>query len=301
LEVLHGHKRVYEEIVVCFGNFDGVHLGHQALIGDMTKYCDRNNFKSMVYTFNNHPMEIIAPARHFRYLQNINQKTSALEATKIDYLCLSDFDLQTMNCSASAFLQDLEFYFKIRAIFVGFNYKFGKNGFGNISFLKNYGLKHNIDIFIEKPFEIAEKTVSSSRIRNLVHEGKIEEANNLLSRPFSIIGNVVEGFKLGRTLGFPTANIKLNEKYVIPKGGVYHTQVIVDGRKYKAVTNVGNNPTFEDRYFSIETHILDFHDLIYKKNIEIQFIKFLRDERKFETKELLIEQIQNDINQVLKN
>lgn len=300
LKLLQGYQRLHEEIAICFGNFDGVHLGHQSLINNMFQYCQRNKYKSMVYTFTNHPMEIIAPARKFRYLQNTNQKINSLEDANIDYLCLNDFDIETMKCSPQVFLDELNFCFSIKAIFVGFNYTFGKNGLGNIDFLKKYGLEHNIDIFIEKPFKLENQTVSSTRIRNLIRDGNIKEANKLLNKPYTIIGEIIEGFKVGRKLGYPTANIKLNEKYVLPQSGVYATYVNIEGLTYKAITNVGYNPTFKDRVFSIETHILDFKGNLYGNSLAIQFTEFLREEQKFDSKEDLIKQIKKDINQVLK-
>lgn len=300
MELLRKHERIHEEIAVCFGNFDGVHHGHQALINDMMKYCRKNKYKSMVYTFANHPMEIIAPARNFHYIQHVGQKAESLRDLGVDYLCLKTFDEETMNLRPKPFLDELIYYFKIKAIFVGFNYKFAKNGEGSIAFLKEYGEKHNIEIFIEESFcELGER-VSSTRIRGLIHEGEIEQANALLSRPYSIIGTVKAGAKVGRTLGFPTANIEPIEKYILPKRGVYHTKVRWQQKIYESITNVGYNPTFEDRGFSIETHIMDFDNNLYDEEIEVLFFNFLRDEKKFNSKEELIEQIENDINQVLK-
>ena len=279
---------------IAIGSFDGLHIGHMALIDKAMNLAKKNNSKSMVYTFRNHPLTVINKEFVPKLILDNDSKIEILENKGIDVVCLEIFDEKFMTMSPEQFIKYIKAQFNVSGIIVGFNYRFGHRNSGNIETLKLLAKKYDFEVFVVDALTYDDEIVSSSRIRRLLLEGKIEMANDLLGYSFTVKGTVVHGKKLGRTLGFPTANLLINNSYIYPKNGVYYTNVIIDNDIYKGITNIGYNPTVQGEGLTIETNILNFNDEIYGKELSIRFISRIRDEFKFKTLDELIKQMVKD-------
>lgn len=286
------------ETAIALGNFDGVHIGHQKLIKEMVDISKRFGLKSSVLLFNNHTKTIL-DGKGPKLITSLHQKTELIENLGVDIVYTMDFNENIMKLSPEEFVKGiLVEKFNCKAVAVGTDYRFGFKKSGDADLLKKLGNKYNYIVSIVSPMYVNEEIVSSTKIRELIAEGDIEKSKILLGRDYSIKGKVVHGKKRGEKLGFPTANIELLEEYIIPKNGVYNTRTIIDNKEYLSATSVGYNPTFEVDELKIESHIIDFHDNIYDKVLELKFIRYLRDEYKFETIDLLKKQMHKDIMQV---
>lgn len=284
---------------IALGSFDGLHLGHMRLIKECINLAKENNGLSMVYTFKNHPLTTINPDKAPKLLMDNDNKASILRSVGVDILTLMDFDKKLMETSAEQFVEMLVNDFNLGGVVVGFNYRFGHKNQGDVSLLKQLSLKYNFIVKVMDPLESNEELISSSRIRLLIEEGNVTEANKLLYKPYMISGKVISGKQLGRTLGYPTANIDIDKKFMIPKAGVYYTLVKHNDNIYKGMTNVGYNPTVGvTNDINIETYILDFDKEIYNDYISVYFIERIRDEERFDSLEVLIEQMNKDYSYV---
>lgn len=229
-------------------------------------------------------------------MTSFDQKIDILKGFGLDTLYIADFNENLMKLSPEEFVDNILLKkLNTKLVTVGFNYRFGYKASGDVELLKKIGLDKGIDVNIIPPVYVGHEIVSSTAIRNSIKAGDIKKANRFLGRNFTIIGSVVKGKNRGRKLGFPTANIKLIDNYVLPKQGVYITNTIVDGEKLISLTNIGYNPTFNEDELKIETYILDFNGNLYGKTLQIQFIDFIRDDVKFNTAQELIEQIEKDV------
>lgn len=283
---------------VALGNFDGVHIGHQELIKSNINEAKKRNLKSTVLVFRNHTKEILKKNgdSKIQLLTSFDQKIDILKGFGLDTLYIADFNENLMKLSPEEFVDNILLKkLNTKLVTVGFNYRFGYKASGDVELLKKIGLDKGIDVNIIPPVYVGHEIVSSTAIRNSIKAGDIKKANRFLGRNFTIIGSVVKGKNRGRKLGFPTANIKLIDNYVLPKQGVYITNTIVDGEKLISLTNIGYNPTFNEDELKIETYILDFNGNLYGKTLQIQFIDFIRDDVKFNTAQELIEQIEKDV------
>lgn len=283
---------------VALGNFDGVHIGHQELINSNINEAKKRNLKSTVLVFRNHTKEILKKNgdSKIQLLTSFDQKIDILKGFGLDTLYIADFNENLMKLSPEEFVDNILLKkLNTKLVTVGFNYRFGYKASGDVELLKKIGLDKGIDVNIIPPVYVGHEIVSSTAIRNSIKAGDIKKANRFLGRNFTIIGSVVKGKNRGRKLGFPTANIKLIDNYVLPKQGVYITNTIVDGEKLISLTNIGYNPTFNEDELKIETYILDFNGNLYGKTLQIQFIDFIRDDVKFNTAQELIEQIEKDV------
>jgi riboflavin kinase/FMN adenylyltransferase len=283
---------------VALGNFDGVHIGHQELINSNINEAKKRNLKSTVLVFRNHTKEILKKNgdSKIQLLTSFDQKIDILKGFGLDTLYIADFNENLMKLSPEEFVDNILLKkLNTKLVTVGFNYRFGYKASGDVELLKKIGLDKGIDVNIMPPVYVGDEIVSSTAIRNSIKAGDIKKANRFLGRNFTIIGSVVKGKNRGRKLGFPTANIKLIDNYVLPKQGVYITNTIVDGEKLISLTNIGYNPTFNEDELKIETYILDFNGNLYGKTLQIQFIDFIRDDVKFNTAQELIEQIEKDV------
>lgn len=284
---------------IALGSFDGLHLGHMRLIKECINLAKENNGLSMVYTFKNHPLTTINPDKAPKLLMDNDNKASILRSVGVDILTLMDFDKKLMETSAEQFVEMLVNDFNLGGVVVGFNYRFGHKNQGDVSLLKQLSLKYNFIVKVMDPLESNEELISSSRIRLLIEEGNVTEANKLLYKHYMISGKVISGKQLGRTLGYPTANIDIDKKFMIPKAGVYYTLVKHNDNIYKGMTNVGYNPTVGvTNDINIETYILDFDKEIYNDYISVYFIERIRDEERFDSLEVLIEQMNKDYSYV---
>lgn len=275
-----------EDLVICLGFFDGLHLGHQAII----KKAKKEGYKTAVFTFDNPPAFVLGTIAENLCLTSIADKAEYLSNMKVDYLYLMHFDMDTANLTKDQFIQDVLKPLSPKKVFCGEDYSFGVRGEGNPAYLSQF-----FDVEIV-PFEKKDGTKISSRdIKKLIQTHRITKANELLGRPYRINGLVVDGNHQGRNIDFPTANLKLDYPYVFPDFGVYMGYAEVYDKKYKTIINVGTHPTVIPLYKPIiEVHIIDFNGNIYGKDIFVEFIDYIRSEKKFDSIEELKVQLMVD-------
>lgn len=291
----------YPYPVVAIGNFDGVHLGHQAIFRMISDRAKKKNGTSVVFTFEPHPLRIIAPERAPQLLTPFKDKITLIESFGVDVIICVNFTREFANIKAEDFVRNiLVAAIGPKEIFIGSNYRFGKGRKGSPELLKELGSQYGFKVTVVNEIKINDAALSSSKIRTLIAKGKIEEASVFLGRHYSVVGIVVEGAKRGKKLlNIPTANIAVFNE-LLPKDGVYAVSVELDGKTYGGAANIGFKPTFEDKKFSFEVHILDFDKDILGKNIRVNFIKRIRDEMKFPDIETLSAQMRKDIENIRK-
>lgn len=278
---------------VSLGNFDGVHKGHQKLMKENIKISKAKNLRPSVLLFKENTKNILNGERE--YLTSLEDKIEILKNLGIECFCLLEFSDKFKDLSPYEFIEEI-LYKKLNSkyVIVGDNYRFGKMAKGDIKTLKKYEEDFAYKTKVVD-FELDEgKIINSTDIRQMVREGKIEKANKDLGHPFKMQGKVIKGAQRGRLLNFPTANLKPSFKYVTAKSGVYFTRVNIDRDFYYALTDIGTNPTFENKKMKIETYIMDFSKDIYGKNISIEFLEYLRPDYKFNSPEELINQMEKD-------
>ncbi|MGN0145334.1 MAG: bifunctional riboflavin kinase/FAD synthetase [Clostridium sp.] len=279
---------------IALGSFDGLHLGHLSLIHKICEEAKRHNGKSIVYTFKNHPRAVLNLNNTPKLIMNNHEKVEILEDCGIDMVYFQEFSNEFMKMSPREFIEFLINKFHLKGLVVGFNYKFGYKNTGDTELLKELQKEYGFELFIMEPCKYKGEVISSTRIRKEIEDGNVYEAYKMMSHPLKISGEVVHGRKIGRTIGFPTANLDYNKKFILPAIGVYYTNVKVNNNIYKGITSVGNNPTVEGKKLTIETYLLDFNEDIYGKNIEVFFIKKIRNEKKFSGIEQLKNQLEKD-------
>lgn len=281
--------------VVTIGNFDGVHRGHQQLVEMVVREAQHYDVPSVVYTFNPHPVKVLHPDRPTYRMFDFRDQQQQFASLGIEHLIIENFTLEFAAVTARDFLEEYILkWLNPKTLVVGHDFSFGAYREGNIPFLEKFCHEKGIGLFIIPPFQYLGSTVSSSRIRRSLQEGNIDEANDLLGRQYYLRGQVEHGFRRGRTIGFPTANIHADVEFV-PRKGVYCTLVRIGDKEYPSVTNIGVNPTFEDGdKIKVETYIFDFNSSLYGQEIEVKLLKFLRDEQKFSGIEELKKQIEKD-------
>ncbi len=282
--------------IITIGSFDGVHLGHVQVLKELKKKSIRKKIPSVIFTFSPHPKSILEENSKIKLLQSFDEKIERLEKYGIDYLFVQKFDEEFAATSFDDFVNKILIEkLKMKTLLLGYDNHFGKNQEGNFEHLSE--IMPEIEIKKSIPIIICNEKISSSKIRNYIEAGNIYIANKMLGYDYFIQGKVVAGKGVGRKLGFPTANVKINdEKKIIPKNGVYETTVIINNNQYKAVCNIGFQPTIaEDNKRTIEVHIIDFDKNIYGEKIKLLFLKRIRDEKKFETTKELISAIKKDL------
>lgn len=282
---------------VGLGNFDGLHRGHMALINTLLEECRINDLHSVVYTFKKHPEHILRKKLFTPLIMTVEHKTRLLEKTGLEYLYFQEFDEEFSRISPESFVEEILIKkLRTRLVVVGFNYRFGYMGRGDTELLKKLGKKYGFKVIVIPPVKISNEIVSSTLIRKYIMKGQMEKAYELLGKHFSVPGRVTTGKKIGSTMGFPTANIVPAKFLVMPSSGVYITRTLYQGNWYDSVTNVGKSPTIKnDNEITIETHMMGFAGELYGEDIEVFFLKKLRDEKQFKTREELINQIKLDI------
>lgn len=277
------------EYAIALGTFDGIHKGHSEVL---KKALSVKNCKKAVITFSEPPKKTITK-KQIPLLLSVEQKTEFLKLLGFDEIIYLDFN-SIKDLSPNEFLSLIFEEFPVKAVSVGYNYRFGKNGMGDVNTLRSFCEEEGAECFVSEEQKVNGESVCSSKIRQYIENGEIEKANEMLGHNFLFSAEVVDGDKRGRDLGFPTINQVLPKSVVLPKFGVYATIVTIDKKAYKAVTNIGVRPTFEKGEISIETNILNFSSDIYGKTVTVELISFLREEKKFETIEQLITQIEKD-------
>jgi riboflavin kinase / FMN adenylyltransferase len=280
------------------GNFDGVHLGHQALYQRVKEWAQKLNGESVVMTFHPHPTRVLASDNNLSFITSHERKMELIAACGIDTAIVVPFRKDFAQISARDFVEKiLVGRIGVKALVVGYDYRFGRKREGDITYLQKMGREFQFAVDIVPGINIDGMLVSSTKVRQLVKEGLLQEARKLLGRYYEVTGTVIRGRdRGGRLLGFPTANIQASDK-ACPKNGVYAVEVLVKGKIYGGAANLGFNPTFADTGFSVEVHIFDFKENIYDEQITVRFVDRLRDERRFSGIEELKQQIWLDVQQ----
>lgn len=304
MEIIKGIQNLRRPLtnpVVTLGNFDGVHLGHQQIFKRVEEEASKILGEGVVVTFEPHPLKVLAPEKFLPLLTPFRKKMMLIKESGIEIVLCIEFSLTFSEISPAEFIETiLVEKVKVKKVIIGYNYHFGKGQKGDSQTLKDAGKFFDFEVEVVEPLRVGSSIVSSSKIRALIQRGEVEEASKLLGRNYPIIGKVVEGAKRGQTLGFPTANLEVSDE-LYPKTGVYAVEVVWQQRRFNGLANIGSNPTFStqigrrEERFSLEVHILDFNKKIYGNEIEVHFKKRIRDEVRFESPSLLIEQIKKDI------
>lgn len=287
----------FEPLSACIGYFDGMHIGHMKLVSEMISEANRQNLKSAVITFDPDPWVIIKNQKEIAHITSMEERIELIRQLNIDYFIILPFTKELSQMSTQQFekmLVDLN----IQSLICGFDYTYGYKGMGNVETLKK---QHEFKVIEVKAVTYNNEKISSTRIEKNIIEGKVEDIKPLLGRNYSIQGIVGQGSHLGNKIGFPTANLKPKYDSILPKIGVYIGYAKVKGKKYRCMINIGHNPTFNyQEKISIETFLLDFDENIYHQEIELIFLKRIRDEQKFESTNELIQQLQKDLEEVKK-
>lgn len=290
-----------EHTAVVIGNFDGVHLGHRFLLEHCAKAAEKKGLSSVALTFTPHPEEVLHQNTHY-YLQSEEQKCNAIAALGIQILICAPFDGNLANMDAETFISEiLKDRLRADVVFVGDDFSFGCGGKGTAETLREKCGKYGIEVNILPRLTYGNEVISSSRIKKVLDSGNILEASRLLGRPYTVEGEVLHGRELGRTIGFPTANLSFAPQLHIPRSGVYGALVRINGKKYEGVACIGRRPTIaEGQAVNLEVHILDFDGDLYGKKISVTLLTFLRDEKKFDSLEALKAGITADTEKVKK-
>jgi len=300
MRVIYGKKDEFTADTytgVGLGNFDGLHVGHMTLINTLMEECRKTNLKSMVYTFENHPENILKKELTTPLLTTVRKKVSLLGETPLDYLYFDTFDETFSRMDPEEFVKAvLMDKLNAKLVVAGFNYRFGYRGGGDTEMLKELGDKYGFKVIIIPPVMVDDQVVSSTLVRNELAKGRMDNVTKYLGRHYSITGQVCGGKHIGNTIGFPTANIDPEDYLIMPGYGVYVTKTLLDGVLHGSVTNIGIKPTFGDeKRPTVETYILDFDRNIYGKDIEVFFLKRLREEMKFGSVDDLVNQMNEDV------
>ncbi len=280
-------------MVVALGNFDGVHRGHQALLARAAAVAREQGIPSVAFTFQTHPL--LAMGQDVQLITEQRERERLLLATGIDTLLAVPFT-QYQQLSAQAFIEQVFVgQLHVKTAVVGFNNRFGKDSAGDVALLRTLGETYGFAVEVVPPYYVDGMLCSSSNVRKLLAAGDVERAADLLGRPFSLCGDVTIGNQIGRTIGFPTANLLPPPSQLLPKRGVYATDLTVDGVTYPGITNIGTNPTVGNRHVTVETHVLDFEGDLYGRKVRVSFLRMLREERRFSGLSALKAQLSADM------
>lgn len=298
-ELTYPHSLLLEELpntVSAIGFFDGIHKGHQDVIQTAVKHAQENKMESAVITFHPHPSVILKKGtEHVRYITPIREKQEILQQMNVDRLYIIEFNKELSGLTPQAFIDHFVIGLNIKHLVAGFDYSFGHKGLGNMNNIADFTRDKFSFTVIDKVSLDSEK-VSSTRIRELLKIGEVDEVNTLLGRPLKYTSIVVHGAKRGTDLGYPTANLKVNEEALLPKIGVYAVKVIYKNAIYEGMASIGTNPTFEEDHgnLSVEVNIFDYNNDLYGEELQIVWYKFIRDEEKYNNVEELMKQLALD-------
>jgi len=298
MKVIYGIGRVKGKLpasMLALGVFDGLHCGHQYLIGQMIRRAKALKVKSVVVTFFPHPANVLNPKANLPLLIPLKQRVKLIEALGADICCVVNFTKKFSRLTPRHFIEKyIVGKVNPKEIFVGRNFRFGRNRGGSINFLKTQGRRYGFSVSAVAPLKVGNDVISSSRIRKLILEGRIDKAGRLLGRPASLFGIVHKGDGRGKTLGYPTANIHPFNQ-IIPARGVYVVQAVLHNKIFLGMANVGTRPSFrKTNTINIEVHIFDFNEIIYGCELRINFIKKFRKEKKFDSLDDLKMQLHED-------
>ena len=281
--------------VLSLGMFDGVHFGHISIINLLKSVAQENNLETAILTFWPHPRKVFNPNDELKLLNTLNEKLNLLENANLDVVFLKSFDENFRNLTGEEFVrQILVQKLNVKHIIIGHDHVFGKNKSGNFELLQKLSKELGFEVQQLDAVKEGESNISSTKIRNCLGNGNIIGANKMLGYHYSISGKVIDGKKLGRTIGYPTANLEINELKLLPKKGAYIVEVFVKNKFYKGMLSIGTNPTVNGDKLTVEVYILDFNEDIYGDEITVKFRDFLHEEIKFESLEKLIERLDED-------
>ena len=286
-----------KDMLLTIGVFDGVHLGHKYLISQLTEQARQQNLLSGVVTFRQHPQEVLSPQTKLPFLTDLTQRTGLLKNEGIDVIIPLSFTIELAQLGAKQFVNLLKRYLRMRGLLIGPDFALGENREGTINTLRTLGEEMNFTVTVILPLMINGEVVSSTAIRKALADGDMKRVLNLIGRPFSLQGRVISGTGRGSELGFPTANLNIDPKQALPAEGVYATWAYIDDKAYQSMTNIGKCPTFGSNELTVEVYLLDYHDNLHGRELKIDIIERLRDEKRFDSIEELKNQITEDIKQ----
>ena len=290
------------QAIATVGTFDGVHVGHQKLLKRIQELAKKEGGESVLLTFHPHPRLVLFPDDNdLKLITTLEERIDRLAETGLDHLIIHPFTPEFSRTTAVEYVRDILVNgIGVKKLVIGYDHHFGRNREGSLENLKDLAPTYKFEVEEIPAQEIKDVNVSSTKIRNALNSGEVEKANTYLGYPFQVRGTVVQGEGLGSKLKFPTANIQVDDSSkLIPAYGVYATVLILGGISYQSMTNIGVRPTVhENSDLTIETHVFNFDQDIYSKKVQLQFIKRIRDEEKFENLEILTEQIEKDAQKV---
>ena len=303
LKIFHSIKDFSspKKTILTLGTFDGVHIGHKKILEKVIQHTHGEEYESLVLTFFPHPRMILQERSEIKLLNTISEKVSLLDQLGIQNLVIHPFDESFSRLTAEEFVKTvLVEQFKIQKIIIGYDHRFGRNRTADINNLIEFGEKYNFEVEQISAQEINAISVSSTKIRNAIQEGDMILANKYLGYDYFLTGTVIQGKQLGRTIGFPTANLKIEEDYkLIPLKGVYIVSSHINNQEVFGMMNIGLNPTVGGENLSVEIHYLDFEANLYNQQITVSILKRIRGEEKFDSINLLKEQIEKDKKETL--
>ncbi len=296
MKILDIHETL-QGCVATVGSFDGIHLGHREIFRELKKIALEKNLPDIVISFRQHPRFIVQPEYKMKLLTTIDEKISLLKQQNISFIHLLDFDKKMAELTAEEFVKKILIQkLNVKALIVGFNHRFGKGRGAGFNELVQLGDKYGFSVHKVKPVLYKNEYISSSRIRKELENCHLEEANSMLGYQYFFTGKVIQGKKLGKKIGIPTANLSVDKRKLLPCPGVYAVVIDIDKTRHKGVLNYGRRPTIDNDTIAIpEVHILDFDKDIYGKTIKVTFVKRLRQEMKFSSVDELKRQIREDI------
>ena len=298
MEVIHNiaNYRPKKPAILTIGTFDGVHIGHQKIISDLVAKAKKEDLCAVVLTFFPHPRMVLQKESQLKMIDTLKEKRQLLEILGVEILIIQPFTLEFSRMTAIEYTRDvLVNGLGISKLIIGYDHRFGRNREATVEDLKNFGLDYDFTVEEIPAQDIASIAVSSTKVRNAITAGEIKKANQYLGRPFSLSGTIVKGDKIGRKIGFPTANLYIEEKYKLkPQNGVYLVQCHWDNQKYFGMMNVGKRPTISGKETQIETYFFDFDGDLYGKKLNINLLEKIRDEQKYDSLESLGNQLNID-------
>ena len=282
--------------VLTIGTFDGVHLGHQKIVERVVTTARQEGLLATVFTFFPHPRMVVQHDKGLKLIHTLEEKKQLLQQLGVDLLVVQPFNEAFAQLTAEEFVSTILVQrLNVKKVIIGYDHRFGRNRTANIDDMRLFGEKYGFAVEEISVQEVDEVSVSSTKIREALNKGDVTTAEHYLGTPYSITGTVIHGLKLGRTLGYPTANIQVTEDYkLIPKDGVYAVYSYIGARKVYGMMSIGKNPTIEGKGSSIEVYFFDFNGDLYDQKLTIEFVQYLREEQKFATIDLLKKQLQDD-------
>ena len=288
------NSKIERPLALTIGFFDGVHLGHRYLVSELSELAKKRDFASAVLTFRTHPRQVLHSDYIPSLLTTADEKIALLKDTGVDYVVMTEFTQDLSMLTAQEFMRLLHDKLNVRCLMIGYDHRFGHNRSEKFEDYVRFGKEIGIEVVQSSPLVIDGINVSSSVVRKTISEGDVAKAAKLLGREYSLAGTVVKGFQVGRTIGFPTANIAYDDSRMLPKDGVYAARVAVDSHLYDAMLYIGSRPTVNTGKISVEAYLFDFSDDIYGKKVNVCFMERIRESIKFNSVEDLKKQLEKD-------